>query len=630
MMKLGLLMVLVASVSLAFGEGEEVIFPGTKPNDEWWSNAMIYQVYPRSFKDSDGDGIGDLKGITQQLDYFVDLGVDVVWINPIFKSPMDNMGFDVENHTVIDPMFGTMEDFEELVAEVKKRDLKLIIDFVPNRSSYKCEWFSKSIKREGKYGDYYIWHDALNQDQADNETFTPTPPNNWLSVFGGSAWSWNAERKQFYLHQYTDREPDLNHRNPEVNKEFLNIMKFWMDKGVDGFRFSSLGRLFVNETFPDEPKRSGHDDWPIYLTLNHIYSVDQPEVIDRIIEWRKFMDDYSKKNNLRPKLFAAEAQYHICVYSLRFYYGYANNPGAQVPFNYHLMIQVRRTDLAFSVERAIKFWFEVVSANNTPSWVMENQDMDRISSIYGPEAVQVFTALKLALPGVDITYYGSEIGMENTYVRPDQIKDSYNSSGKRSIKSRDFARSPMQWNDKPNAGFTKAKTPWLPVNPNYFKLNVETQKQIPTSNYNFFKKMSGLRKTDTMKYGDLSSYNITETVYIIKRSLPGHETYLVVMNFGSEVETVVLSKVVGGLRDELYVYLGSENSAHSGGDIVSTTSASDRTLVLKPLSVVVLTDGVVKVTSSAANSHKRFNSLAITGLLSVLSLTMFRIGSNIN
>ncbi|XP_060864731.1 maltase A3-like [Metopolophium dirhodum] len=616
----------VALTSVTYAE-EEILFPVIESKGDWWSNTIIYQVFPRSFKDSDNDGIGDLKGITEELDHFVDLGIEIVWINPIFKSPMYDMGYDVENYTMIDPIFGSMTDFEELISEMNKRGLKLIIDLVPNHSSNQCEWFLKSIKKEDKYDEYYVWRDASNQDQLSNLTITPKPPNNWLSKYGGSAWTWNTERKQFYLHQFSDKQPDLNFRSPEVHKEILNIMEFWMDKGVAGFRFNAVGRLYEDKDFRDEPKSVGREDWPIYYSLDHIYTHDQPGVIDTVIEWRKFMDDYSKRKNTFPRLLAAEAHHHVCVFSLRYYFGDENNLGAQIPFNYHLLIQVRKKDLVYSVDRAIKFWFEVIPANNTPNWVMETLDTDRISSKYGSEMVQVFTALKMSLPGIDVTYYGSEIGMENVYVRPDQIQDSYDSGGQRNIESRDFARSPMQWNGRSNAGFTEAKKSWLPINPNYYKINVEEQKKIPTSNYNFYKKMSQLRRTDTLKYGDLESYNIPDSVYIIKRSLPGHETYLVVMNFGSETETVILSTVIRNLKKKLHVYLGSENSAYSRSDTVSTISIVDKPLHLRPQSVVVLTDNLINVNEFKNNafSYRQYNSSYIS-LLCVILLTGYYVG----
>ncbi|VVC30061.1 Hypothetical protein CINCED_3A024361 [Cinara cedri] len=605
------------SSSITFGD-ETIVFPGMKPDNEWWSNTIIYQVYPRSFKDSDNDGIGDLKGITQSLDHFVDLGVGAVWINPILKSPMDDLGYDVENYTVIDPIFGTMDDFDELISELNKRGLKLILELVPNHSSYKCEWFQKSINQQGKYKDYYVWRNASNQHQLSNSSVTPLPPNNWLCTFGQSAWTWNTERKQFYLHQFSDKQPDFNFRTPEVHMEFFKIMEFWMDRGVAGFRFNAVGKLYENANFTDEPHSVGRESWPKYYSLTHEYTNDVPENVETILEWRKFMDNYSKKKNTFPRLLVADVHYRACVYSLAPYFGNSNHPGAQIPLNYHLLTIPRKEEIVESIDFAIQFWFDVIPANNTPNWVMESIDTDRISSKYGPEAVQIFTALKLALPGVEVTYYGSEIGMENTYVRPKQIQDSKVTGDQKNAVSRDFARTPMQWNDMTNAGlfydaiimfvlcifqgFTKAKKSWLPVNSNYYRLNVEAQKQQPNSNYNFYKKMSELRRTDTLKYGGVQLYNITDSVYIIKRFLSKRETYLVVVNFGSETETINLSNVMRNLNEKFYVYLGSANSAYSKGNVISTISAVDKLLKLRPKSAVVLTDNA-DMTKSAANGY---------------------------
>ncbi|XP_029346947.1 neutral and basic amino acid transport protein rBAT [Acyrthosiphon pisum] len=216
-----------------------VYFHATKPTNEWWSNTIIYQVYIRSFKDSNNDGIGDLKGIIQKLDHFTDLGIETLWVGPFFKSPMDDMGYDVEDFYMIDPVFGTMDDFEELIFEMNKRNLKLIIDLIPNHSSYKCEWFEKSIKQEGKYKDYYIWRNASNQDEVTrNPSITPKPPNNWLSIFGGPAWTWNQQRNQFYFHQFVKEQPDFDFRNPDVKLQFL-VSLFLKTRGKHEKRFGN-------------------------------------------------------------------------------------------------------------------------------------------------------------------------------------------------------------------------------------------------------------------------------------------------------------------------------------------------------------------------------------------------------
>ncbi|VVC33480.1 Glycoside hydrolase superfamily,Glycosyl hydrolase, family 13, catalytic domain [Cinara cedri] len=439
-----------------------VYFPTRKFDSEWWSNTIIYQAYPRSFKDSNRDGVGDLKGIIQKLDHFVDLGIETIWVGPIFKSPMIDMGYDVENFTLIDPLFGTMDDFDELVSEMDKR--------------------SK------------------------------------FDRFESSAWTWNEERKQFYFHQFNPQQPDFNVRNPQVHLEFFNIMGFWLDRGVSGFRFDAVGYLYENNSFTDEPIIPGKEG-SSYNDLNHIYTKNQPEVIDTLIQWRKYAEDFRKKNNKKNSVLIATESY-TSINTLMQYYGNITNPGAQIPFNFQLL-GMDRNNLLEQTEQGIKKWIENIPENMVPNWVIENHDLFRMSFYYGAEFIQLFTVLKLALPGVDVTYYGSEIGMDNTYMRPDQIKDIYSLKLYKSFGiaglTRDVSRSPMQWDDSINAGFTDAKLPWLPVNPNYYHLNVEAQKKIPTSHYNVYKKMSQLRKTDTLKYGDLQTYNISKSIYIIKR-----------------------------------------------------------------------------------------------------------------
>ncbi|KAE9521750.1 hypothetical protein AGLY_017850 [Aphis glycines] len=602
-----------------------VYFKANNQKNYWWSNTILYQIYPRSFKDSNKDGIGDLRGIIQKLDHFVDLGIETLWIGPLFKSPMDDMGYDVEDYKMIDPIFGTMDDLEELVKEMKKRNLKLATDLIPNHSSYKCKWFEKSIKKDGKYADYYVWRNASNQDDVmKNSSVTPLPPNNWLSIFGGPGWTWNDERQQFYYHQFNEKQPDFNIRNPEVHKELLDIIGFWMGKGVVGFRFDALRHLYESDSFQDEPcKTEGEDCSTRYDHIKHIYTLDQPENIEIIEEWREFIDNYSKTNKLPvPGFLATESYSSIDV--LKQYYGNSTKPGAHIPFNFGL-IAVNRDNIIESIEFRIKTWLDNLPENQVANWVMENHDNPRMTTKYGAEMVPLFTALKLSLPGTEVSYYGSEIGMDNSYVRPDQAQDPNNAGDGRTDESRDNERCPMQWDSSINAGFTEEKKAWLPINPNYYKVNVEEQKKIPTSNYNFYKKMSQLRKTDTLKNGDLQTYNITNSIYILKRSLVEHESYIVVMNFGSETETVILSNAVNDLQEQLYVYLGSENSGYSTGDIISTVSSSGKPLKLRPQSVAVLTDKYIaseSESSTTSDTHNAGTQIS-SKLISLLSVFLF-------
>ncbi|XP_029346943.1 maltase 2-like isoform X2 [Acyrthosiphon pisum] len=602
-----------------------VYFRAKNPINEWWSNTIIYQVYPRSFKDSNNDGIGDLKGIIQKLDHFTDLGIETLWVGPLFKSPMDDMGYDVEDFYMIDPVFGTMDDFEELVFEMNKRNLKLMIDFIPNHSSYKCEWFDKSIKQVGKYSDYYIWRNASNHDELSNSSITPKPPNNWLSDLGGPAWTWNQRRNQFYFHQFGKEQPDFDLRNPDVKLQLLDVMEFWMFKGVSGFRFDAVNFLYENVSLLDEPFLPGKSNSTEYKDLDHIYTKTQPENVIIVLEWRAFMESYTKsKNQSISSLMATEvySDYNI----LMEFYGNSTNPGAQVPFNLALVKCEKGDDLVESIDTNIKYWLADLPENAVANWVIENHDNLRMSSKIGALTVPMFAALKLALPGIEVTYYGFEIGMEdNMYLRPDQVTETILVTISKSSKTRDYERCPMQWDDSINGGFTENKKPWLPVNPNYYKLNVESQKKIPNSNYNFYKKMSQLRKTDTLKYGDLQTYNITKSIYILKRSLLERESYIVIMNFGSETETVLLSNIIHDVKDELYVYLGSENSAYNTGSIVSTVPSTGNPVKLRPQSVVVLSDKYIAPetpTINIQNAGTRIGSTLIS-LLSVLLLLRF-------
>ncbi|XP_029347067.1 maltase A2-like [Acyrthosiphon pisum] len=283
---------------------------------------------------------------------------------------MDDMGYDVEDFYMIDPVFGTMDDFEELIFEMNKRNLKLIIDFIPNHSSYKCEWFEKSIKQEGKYKDYYIWRNASNQDEVTrNPSITPKPPNNWLSDFNGPAWTWNQQRNQFYFHQFGKEQPDFDLRNPDVKLQLLDIIEFWMYKGVSGLRLDAIDYLYENVSLLDEPFLPGKSNSTEYKDLVHIYTRNQPENIIIVLEWRAFMDSYTKsKNKSISSLMATEvySNYNISMQ----YYGNSTNPGAQVPFNLALVRCPKDDYIVESIDTIIKNWLANLPENAVANWVV--------------------------------------------------------------------------------------------------------------------------------------------------------------------------------------------------------------------------------------------------------------------
>uniref|UniRef100_A0A182TBL7 alpha-glucosidase n=1 Tax=Anopheles maculatus TaxID=74869 RepID=A0A182TBL7_9DIPT len=337
---------------------------------DWWETASFYQIYPRSFQDSNGDGIGDLNGITSRLQYLKSLGVTGFWLSPIYPSPMADFGYDISNFTDIHPSFGTMIDFKQLVEEAKKLQLRVILDFVPNHSSDEHEWFKKSVKREAGYEDFYVWQDAKPGTDRD-------PPNNWVAAWYGSAWQWNDERQQFYLHQFHKKQPDLNYRNPAVVQAMKNVLRFWLDQGVDGFRVDAVPWLFETIGFPDEPV-SGHSNDPLSQNyLNHIYTLDQPETVDMVYQCN-------------------------------------NRQGSHMPFNFQLIMRLDNNSKASDFKTVIDSWLDIIPSGHTPNWVLGNHDKRRVSSrMGGDHMVDIMAMIELTLPGITVTYQGEEIGMND-------------------------------------------------------------------------------------------------------------------------------------------------------------------------------------------------------------------------
>ncbi|CAD7012856.1 unnamed protein product [Ceratitis capitata] len=313
--------------TIAFALGQERTFAcddlvgqsgRAAPVREWWQSAQFYQIYPRSFMDSNGDGIGDLAGITSRLSYLKELGVTAVWLSPIYTSPMADFGYDIADFFDIQPEYGTLDDFDKLVQEANRLGLKVILDFVPNHSSDENDWFKKSVRRERGYEDYYMWHDGYKNEQGER-----VPPNNWLQAFRGSAWEWNEERQQYYLHQFAVKQPDLNYRNPAVVAQMKRVLTYWLDRGVSGFRVDAVPWCFEvlpDETgrYPDEPKSGYTDDPDDSSYLLHIYTQDLPETVDMVYQWRKLLDDYQRIHGGDRRVLLTEA-WSPLDYVMKFY-----------------------------------------------------------------------------------------------------------------------------------------------------------------------------------------------------------------------------------------------------------------------------------------------------------------------
>ncbi|XP_003395914.3 maltase 1 [Bombus terrestris] len=505
-------------------------------NKGWWRNAVFYQVYPRSFMDSNGDGIGDLKGITSRLQHFNSTGVTAIWLSPINKSPMNDFGYDISNFTDIAPVFGTLEDIDNLLKEAHKIGLKVILDLVPNHTSDEHPWFEKSVKKEGNYTDYYIWVNGIGKDKK-------SPPNNWVSVFNGSAWTYHETRKQFYFHQFLKSQPDLNYRNPVVQEEMKNIMKFWLDKGIDGFRIDAVPHLYeLKDITKNEPKLD-HVDPSLnasnHAYYNHIYTKDQNETYELVQSWRNFVDDYAKQNNRDEIVLLTEA-YTSLSNTIKYY-----NYGSHVPFNFKFITDADANSNVSQLKNVIDSWINEMPQGTAANWVMGNHDRVRLGSRYPGRADQMIM-LEMILPGVAVTYYGEEIGMVDIpYMKYDV---------------RDGCRSPFQWDNTTSAGFSKNKTTWLPVNDNYKEINLQKESNQKNSTYQLYTKLIELRKRHTLKHGSLITKELSKYVLAVLRETES-ETVSLLINTSQNRASVNLTELGSTRVSEkpTKIQLGSTN-----------------------------------------------------------------------
>ncbi|XP_065203779.1 maltase A3-like [Planococcus citri] len=551
---------------------------------EWWQTSLIYQIYPRSFKDSDGDGVGDLKGISQKLTYLKNLGVEAIWLSPICASPMVDFGYDISNYREIEPVFGTMEDFENLLRKAHHKGLKVILDYVPNHTSDKHDWFQKSVKKIKPYTHYYIWKNAKYVKGKRH------PPNNWISAFGKSAWEWNEERGQYYLHQFAVQQPDLNYRNPVVYEEMKNILTYWLDKGVDGFRLDAVNYLYEDKNYPDEPLSNKPNVAPEeYDYLDHIYSVNQEETFRVLQDWRAILEKYSKRGRKRFMMSEAYADLNTVM---RFY-GTKEEPAAHLPFNFLLIDTVKRSSNATHVAQQIQSWYSKMPSHGWANWVIGNHDNSRPASRYGQYLIDGLHMIQLLLPGTPIVYNGDELGMEDTFIRWDQTVDPralYAGPYRYLEFSRDVCRTPFHWDDSENAGFTTGLNTWLPVNPGYWKVNVQEQSKISNriTHLQVFKELARLRKNIVFQKGDFHMDVIDEWILVFVRTFVDHSTFIVTVNFGSEIIITDLQKIRPSLPDTLKVVIPSVNSDHYIGEVISTNK-----IKLRPKAGIVMTTSEV-------------------------------------
>jgi alpha-glucosidase len=485
------------------------------PNGKfWWRDGIFYQIYPRSFQDSDGDGIGDIGGVIERLPYLKALGVDAIWLSPIFPSPMADFGYDISDYVGIDPIFGTMGDFDALVGAAHANDLKVILDLVPNHTSDQHPWFIESRRsRDNPKRDWYLWREP----RADG-----TAPNNWMSEFGGSAWAYDAGTRQYYYHAFLAQQPDLDWRNPKVRRAIYDVMRFWLRRGVDGFRVDVIWHLIKDDQFRDNPPnpnfRSGR---PPHEALLNLCSADQPEVHDVVAEMRRVVDEFEDRVLI--------GEIYLPIDRLVAYYG-TDLTGAHLPFNFALLSAPWR---ARDIAKLIDDYERALPAGAWPNWVLGNHDRPRVASRVGPAQARVAAMLLLTLRGTPTMYYGDEIGMHQVAIAPDQVRDPFEKNVPGLGVGRDGCRTPMQWDASANGGFTTG-APWLPLAEDAVHENVENLVPDTHSILTLYRALINLRKTTPQLVTGGYVPVVTTGDLLAYRREYGGEALLVILNLAAD------------------------------------------------------------------------------------------------
>jgi alpha-glucosidase len=497
-------------------------------SDPWWRHAVIYEIYPRSFQDSNGDGVGDINGITSRLDYLKDLGVDAIWITPMYPSPQVDFGYDIADYEKIDPQYGTMADFDHMMNEAKKRNIRVIMDWVPNHTSDQNPWFLESrSSRNNPKRDWYIWRDGKGHGQ---------PPNNWQSWFGHSAWTYDQKTGQWYYHYFYVQQPDLNWRNPEVRKAMYGVLRFWLDKGAAGFRMDAVSRLFEDPKLHDDPILPGKNAFGD-PNIQHKYTDDLPEVHDVLREIRALVDQYPGN----PAIIS-EADEPTIKDLLRMYG--VNNDEVQLPMDFRIADVNRLSAPRF---RELLDDIEFNPHDGQPYFFFSNHDQPRTWDRYGDgvhnnQIAKLMAALLLTTHATPQMYYGEELGMRTTTpTRIEDVKDPVGRTGWPKDKGRDGERTPMQWDDSKDAGFSTAAKPWLPIPPSAAQYNVAVEQRDPDSIFNFYKRVIELRR-DLPALGDGPYVAVNRddpnVLAYLRKSDRGGDPVLVALNMSDQPQTV--------------------------------------------------------------------------------------------
>jgi alpha-glucosidase len=522
--------------------------------DPWWKHAVIYEVYPRSFQDSNGDGIGDIKGIASRLDYLKELGVDAIWITPMYPSPQIDFGYDIANYTTIDPQYGTMADFDHLMAEAKKRNIRVIMDYVANHTSDQNAWFQESrSSRTNPKRDWYIWRDGKGPGK---------PPNNWQSWFGHSAWTYDQKTGQWYYHYFYVQQPDLNWRNPEVRKAMYDVMRFWLDKGAAGFRIDAVSRLFEDPNLHDDPILPGKNAFGD-PNIQHKYTDDLPEVHDVLREMRGLAEGYPGNPVLISEADEPTIQDLVKMYG-------PNNDEIQLPMDFKVADLNKLSAPEF---RRLLDEIEFNFADGQPYFFFNNHDQARTWDRYGDGAhndqiAKLLATLLLTTHATPQMYYGEEIGMRTTVpTRIEDVKDPVGRTGWPKDKGRDGERTPMQWDEAANAGFSNAAKTWLPVPPSASQYNVAAERYDPNSIFNFYRHLIALRhEVSALRDGSYVTINRDDpnVLAYLRRAKNGTDPVLVALNMSAQPQTFNFSLQGFGVGGKsLHVLLAAPQSANA-------------------------------------------------------------------
>jgi alpha-glucosidase len=479
----------------------------------WWQKAVIYEIYPRSFQDSDGDGVGDLAGIIERVDYLSWLGVDAVWICPIYPSPMADFGYDVADYVGIDPLFGTLADFDRLVAALHGRGIRLILDFVPNHSSDQHPWFQEArASRDNPRRDWYIWRD-------------PAPggglPNNWVSQAGGRAWELDPASGQYYYHAFLASQPDLNWRNPAVRCAMYDALRFWLARGVDGFRIDVFWHMIKDAEFRDDPLNPDYiEGQPDFRRVQPLHSADQPGVHEIAIEMRRVLKEYPGERLLIGEIY-------LPVERLVAYYG-PDLTEIHLPFNFNLMWAKWRPA---TIVQLIQQYEAVLPPGGWPTWVLGNHDQARVATRLGAAQARVAMVLLLTLRGTPTLYYGDELGLANVPIPPERERDPFGIRQPGTGQGRDPVRTPMPWDASANCGFTTGE-PWLPLGADHAERSVDAQRHDPDSMLALTRALLELRRREpALSVGDWAPIVAEGDVLVYARTW-GERRFVVALNLG--------------------------------------------------------------------------------------------------